>query len=149
MKNLRITLLSLIVSSISINAHAVESEYTPNTRVLTIPSIKIGNSFVYNAKLQLNNTGSFDIVEYSNNPANVEDKVGECTQNHITEDKFRKITAGMTIGEVNKLIGCEGGLTGASGPISVYRWGPEVSPFIQLNLLSDNTVYEHGMVYIP
>jgi len=49
-------------------ANAAEVEYSSTTKILSIPTVKVGEQYVYDARLQLNSNGSFDILGYSNGP---------------------------------------------------------------------------------
>lgn len=72
-------LASLLLVSVSVNVFASEPEYTLSSKVLTIPIIKIGDSFVYDAMLKLNEAGSFDIIEYSDTA--VESRISSAVEN--------------------------------------------------------------------
>ncbi|MDM8545602.1 YbhB/YbcL family Raf kinase inhibitor-like protein [Candidatus Venteria ishoeyi] len=63
-------ILSLMLYSLS--AWAVdEAEYDVTTSILTIPSVKIAESRVYDAQLQLNADGLFSLLSYSDTNPNV------------------------------------------------------------------------------
>ena len=55
----------LLLMFISHSVFADDSEYNISTRILSIPSIIIGETLIYDAKLQLNSEGLFSIVSYS------------------------------------------------------------------------------------
>jgi hypothetical protein len=73
MKTPKVFLVPLLLVNISINAYAVEPEYTLSSKALTIPRVKIGDGFLYDAELKLNNSGSFDIIGYSETPSSDND----------------------------------------------------------------------------
>lgn len=54
-------LLLLLISNI---AWAEEAEYQIATQILSIPTVKLGDSRLYNARLKLNSAGLFAIVSY-------------------------------------------------------------------------------------
>jgi hypothetical protein len=110
MKNSRITLVSLLLANVSINTYAVEAEYTPSSKILTIPTVKIGDGFVYDAELKLNDAGSFDIIGYSETPSSGGDVDAKCTKDKITPEKYNQLESGMTLEQVNTIIGCQGKL---------------------------------------
>ncbi|MCF6204464.1 MAG: hypothetical protein L3J59_12495 [Methylococcaceae bacterium] len=134
--------LSLLLSLTSLNVLA-ESEYLSDSRLLIIPKIKKGNGFIYNATLKLNDAGSFDIVGYSETtPSGSEGST--CTADKITHEKFNQISNGMTLEQVNSIVGCNGELEwvtpGMSGDRSAYAWygenrPPEITIHIENNIV--------------
>lgn len=126
-----LTSIALQASAIGIsqvdNNATTESAYNVDSRVLTIPSVKIGNDYVYNARLKLNDLGSFDIIEYSETPPIIETSV-TCTSTHITLDKRNQISIGMTLDQVNHIMGCEESLISQSSGIVVYSWSDSALP---------------------
>lgn len=131
-KILKVTLVSLLLVSFSINIYAIEPEYKADSKTLTIPKIKIGDGFVYDAKLKLNDAGSFDIVGYSENslPENLasensmprEDAVEKCTDKHLSIEKSNQIIEGMTLKQVYGILSCkEESFISGSGT-SIYFW---------------------------
>jgi len=138
MKKLGIVAIPFLLASLSINALA-ESEYHLDSRTLTIPSVKIGNSHVYDAKLKLNDAGGFDIISYSDQPVVVGGTVDvKCTPDHVTLEKMNQIENGMTFDQVNNVLGCTGELRSASGSSSSYKWeGENYRPSIIIHFVSD------------
>ncbi|MCK4493296.1 MAG: hypothetical protein KAU26_04525, partial [Methylococcales bacterium] len=59
-----IACLLFLASSMTVVAD--EAKYNPNSKILKIPVIKIGDSYVYDAEL-LNNDGFFSLLSYSVN----------------------------------------------------------------------------------
>ncbi len=142
MKNLRITLAFLLLANISINAYAVESEYIPSSKILTIPTVKIGDGFVYDAKLKLNGAGSFDIVGYSETPPTSGNVDTKCTEDKITLEKYKQITDEMTLEQVNSVIGCAGKLNTVEGTSDeyYYKWEADSLPRIDVTFKNNIVV---------
>ncbi len=137
MKKSATALVALFISIHSIHSLAAEPEYDIKSRILSIPSIKIDEGHVYDATLKLNDSGSFDIVGFSDEPKPQEGDIDdECTPDHITLDKFNQLTAGMTIEQVNSLIGCEGELHLAGASFTEFWWqggsGGLIKPLISV-----------------
>jgi hypothetical protein len=70
MNKLKILLVPLLLVLSSAKAAPTESEFYSDSGILTIPSVKVGDIYVYDAQLRLNNAGSFDLVGYSLSPSN-------------------------------------------------------------------------------
>ncbi len=145
-----ITLVSLLLASVSVNVFASEPEYTPDSKVLTIPIIKIGDSFVYDATLKLNEAGSFDIIGYSDTATSGGGLDAKCTDGKITLEKFKQIEVGMTLEQVNNIIGCKGELTIVHAIGDFYEWQTDTigSPRISL-VLKNDSVSASGKTFYP
>jgi hypothetical protein len=67
-------ILLLVLIFINHSVFADDAEYHSSTRILSIPTVIIGNELLYDATLQLNPEGLFSIVSYSetslSNPIN-------------------------------------------------------------------------------
>lgn len=119
-----------------------EADYDINSKVLTIPSVKIGDIYVYNAKLQLNSIGNFVILGFSETPPQAENIASKCTKDLITIETFQMITKGMTLDEVNKIIGCRGELESATNIFLDYRWTENIVTTSSISIsFVDNVVY--------
>ncbi len=145
------TLASLLLASVSVNVFASDPEYIPSSKVLTIPIVKIGNSFVYDATLKLNGAGSFDIVGYSNTATSSGgDANAKCTDDKITLEKFEQIKVGMTLEQANDIIGCKGELSQVQILGDFYEWKATRGgrPVIKL-IFKNNSVIAAGKNYYP
>ena len=149
MTKLKIVLASLLMGA-SFTTLADESEYNVDTRVLTIPTVKIGNSFVYDARLHLNDAGSFDLIGFSENPlvsVGVVDAV--CTPNHVTLDKLDLLKNGLTVEQVNNIMGCEGTLQSAGSGLTSIWWqggGRSIKPVMAVSFQNGALIRSQ---YIP
>ncbi|RKZ84922.1 MAG: hypothetical protein DRR19_17070 [Candidatus Parabeggiatoa sp. nov. 1] len=77
-------ILMLCTAALSASALAVdEAEYDVTTKILTIPSIKIGAARIYDGQLQLNNEGLFVIVGYSETPTSSDSSTFTLTSSAI------------------------------------------------------------------
>lgn len=119
MRTPKITLIFLFLLAISFNGIAAEIEYKVDSKVLTIPAMKIGNGYLYDVKLRLN---QFDIISFSKSPSLVSHKNRKCTEEKILLSKYNQIETGMTLNQVNNIIGCKGKLDIVVGNRSLYKW---------------------------
>lgn len=126
-----------------LEANAEEPEFSLDNKILTIPSVKVGDSYVYDAQLQLDETGRFAILGYSSQPS----ISLTCGSEHVNTEKSDLVTAGLSIDQVNKLIGCKGSLVLFSNEIGVYEYrGETLHPQIRVELENGQTVQS---TYIP
>lgn len=128
-----------------------DEEYHPDSKILNIPKVKIDNGFVYDAKLKLNGANEFDIQGYSDQPAGggANNTNAKCTPGHIKPEKFKQIETGMSMGQVDNIVGCKGTFQVASAGGDLYKWlGGEKRPFIQL-VIKDGIVQDLLKLYIP
>ena len=142
MRRLRF-LMSLLLVVVSINAFSADSEYNAESKVLTIPVIKVGNAFVYDAKLKLNDKGSFDIVGFSDQPPSVIVD-SQCVEAQITIDKFSQISVGMSLNQVSSIIGCKEKIFAATSSFTIYTWNdgsgrPEIQVSIRNSVVFTTT----------
>lgn len=132
MQQVKMIWVTILLSSLSIHALADEPEYKIDTKILTIPEIKVGEEHVYNAMLKLNDAGNFEIVGFSNQPSLpgivIDDK---CTPDHLTFDKFKQITNGMSVEQINSLLGCKGEQRIANATFSEYWWVGGSAPLLE------------------
>lgn len=142
------TLILALLTSLSSTTLAGEAEYIPSTRILTIPTVKIGNNPIYNARLKLNDAGSFDILSYSEQPPAQDETINtECTGKNLTLDTFNLIATGMTLGQANTIIGCKEKLFTISAGFSIFNWQDRNAfPMIQLSF-RNNVVFSKS--YTP
>ena len=122
------------------NALAAEPEFNPDSKILSIPSVKIGDGYVYNAKLKLNNVGGFDIEGYSKTPSSGGEIEAKCTEDKIVLEKFEQITNGMTFEQVNSIIGCKGELLARDESVANYVWMGSVIPRIEI-FFRNNSIF--------
>lgn len=123
MKQAKITLIAMMLTSVSVHILADEPEYDVDSKILSIPTVIIGEERVYDATLKLNDAGSFDIIGFSDEPSLSSAVIdAECTPEHITLDKFNLLTTRMSVEQVNSLIGCEGELQIANTNFSEFWW---------------------------
>ncbi|SHE23087.1 hypothetical protein BPUTEOMOX_1881 [methanotrophic endosymbiont of Bathymodiolus puteoserpentis (Logatchev)] len=139
-------LVSLFLSLSFVETSVAESEFHTDSGILTIPTVKVGNSYVYDAQLRLNNAGSFDIIGYSQNPSNSRSVDDVCTDKHITLEKYQQIKNGMTLDQVNSIIGCKEKLHGVSSGITIYKWNASAFPLVQVAFDSNGA---SNLTYIP
>ena len=127
MNKIKVALLAIVFSS---NVFAVEPEYNPDSKILSIPTVKFLNINLYDAKLKLNDAGTFDILGYSETPSS--DGV-KCTADKITTEKFNQITNGMALDQVNSIIGCSGDLKASHAVVGdFYLWAENTKPRIEV-----------------
>lgn len=125
------TSVSLLFLCMPLSLFAAEPEYNPNSKVLSIPTVKFLNTHLYNAKLKLNDVGTFDILGYSETPSS--DGGVKCTTDKITTEKFNQITNGMTLEQVNSIIGCSGDLKASHAVVGdFYLWAENTEPRIEV-----------------
>jgi hypothetical protein len=75
--------------------------YDDYLKFMTLPSVKIGNEYVYDAKLLQKKEGeAFSIVGYFNEPAIA------CTAEMLTIDKFNQLGRRMSLKQVRDIFGC-------------------------------------------
>ena len=135
MKKTRISLLFLCMPLI---VFAAEPEYNPDSKILSIPTVKFLNTHLYDAKLKLNNAGTFDILGYSETPSS--DGV-KCTADKITAEKFNQITNGMTLEQVNSIIGCTGDFKASHQLVGdFYLWAENSEPRIEVTFKNNIVV---------
>lgn len=150
MKQAKIVLAAMLLTGLSSHTLADEAEYDIASEILTIPSVKIGEDHVYDATLKLNDEGSFDVVGFSDKPTASGGSVdAECTPEHITLDTFNQLTTGMSVEQVNSLIGCKGELNSAGSSLSDYWWvggGTLLKPLISVKF-SDKGSF--SQTYLP
>jgi len=139
-------LVSLFLSLSFVETSVAESEFHTGSGILTIPTVKVGNSYVYDAQLRLNNAGSFDLIGYSQDSSNGGSVDDVCTDKHITLEKYQQIKNGMTLDQVNSIIGCKEKLHGASSGITIYKWNTSAFPLIQVAFDSNGA---SNPTYIP
>jgi hypothetical protein len=137
MNKLKILLVPLLLVLSSAKAAPTESEFYSDSGILTIPSVKVGDIYVYDAQLRLNNAGSFDLVGYSLSPSNGVFVDDECRDKHITLEKYQQIKSGMTLEQVNSIVGCKGQLFTATPLFTIYNWSEGGYPEIQVVINSD------------
>ena len=137
MNKLKILLVPLLLVLTSAKAAPTGSEFYSDSGILTIPSVKVGDIYVYDAQLRLNNTGSFDLVGYSLSPSNGVFVDDECRDKHITLEKYQQIKSGMTLDQVNSIVGCKGQLFTATPLFTIYNWSEGGYPEIQVVINSD------------
>lgn len=91
--------LPLSLSGTVVRANAT---YYFDTRELRIERIRINGNNFYDAILQLKDFGEFEIISFSDKkPIAI-----ECTEEHVTREKYNQIVAGMYIIDINRLMGC-------------------------------------------
>ncbi len=142
MKKIRVSLLFLCLP---LSVFAAEPEYNPDSKILSIPTVKFLNTHLYDAKLKLNDSGTFDILGYSETPSSVEGV--KCTADKITTEKFNQITNGMTPEQVNRIIGCSGDLKSSHAVVGdFYLWTENTVPRIEVTFKNTVVVTKK---YIP
>ncbi|MCF6204462.1 MAG: hypothetical protein L3J59_12485 [Methylococcaceae bacterium] len=95
MKKTRFYFTLLLLTGSFINTQAVGAEYNNASKELTVQRVKVDNGLVYDVKLKLKD---FDILEISVS--------GSCPAQNATN--IGQITNGMTLDQVNSIIGCVG-----------------------------------------
>jgi hypothetical protein len=139
------TITALLLLGLSMNIFAAEPEYNPDSKVLSIPTVKFLNTHLYNAKLKLNDVGTFDILGYSETPSS--DGGVKCTADKITLKKFNQITNGMTLEQVNSIIECSGDLKASHAVVGdFYLWAKNTEPRIEVTFKDSVVVTKK---YIP
>jgi hypothetical protein len=125
------TIIGLLSIVFTMNVLAVEPEYNPDSKVLSIPTVKFRNIHLYDATLKLNDAGTFDILRYSETPSS--NGGIKCTEDKITLEKFNQITNGMTLEQVNSIIGCSGDLKASHDVVGdFYLWAENTEPRIEV-----------------
>ncbi len=95
MKKSRFYFAFLLLTGISISALAMEPEFDPDSNELIVPGVRVKGALVYDVKLKLND---YEILSLSESRT--------CPAQNATN--FSQITNGMTLEQVNSIIGCEG-----------------------------------------
>ncbi len=96
MKKSRISFMYILFVCISINAQAEGPEYDTKSKELIIPGLKVDGNLVYDVKLKLNDVDRLSVSL----------SISGCPAQNATN--FSQITNGMTLEQVNSIIGCEG-----------------------------------------
>ncbi|GAB1385154.1 hypothetical protein MASR1M59_03020 [Melaminivora sp.] len=130
----------LIAAGIASAAHA-EATYDPATQILTVPSIEIaGVRFNF---VELKITGN-EVVRFSSSSQSTAGLPRICDPyTGVTQRNFNKIQNGMTLDDVNRLLGCqykppvqtlEEACNHTCGPYSfrAYTWVAN-GPFVVVN----------------
>ena len=111
----------LFLACTSINVQAAEPEYKSDTRVLSIPSVKIDDVMFYDVKVKLNDPEVIDSSNISSSGCSSENA-----------KKFRGIKNGWSSEQVNTEIGCEGVLQSTKVEDGVlkqrYKWSFKDTP---------------------
>ncbi len=86
------------------NSSNMPVEYSDN--LLKISSVKTGsNDFLYNAILTPNNSWTFSVLHYLDQPT------VNCTEKTLSLDKFKQIKSHMDFDQVSNILGCSYELT--------------------------------------
>jgi hypothetical protein len=97
MKKPRFSFMYILFVCISINAQAVDSQYNNKSKELIIPSVKVdGSTVYYDVKVKLK---EFEVLDKSLSSS-------LCPAQNV--NNFARIGNGMTLEQVNSIIGCEG-----------------------------------------
>lgn len=132
-------MIVLLWIGFSMNVLAAEPEYNPESKILSIPTVKFLDIHLYDATLKLNDAGTFDILGYSETPSSGEGV--KCTEDKITLEKFNQITSGMTLEQVNSIIGCAGALKASNELVGdFYLWAENAEPRVEITFKSDVVV---------
>lgn len=114
---------------------------------MTIESVRIGDTKIYNAQLEVTDAGAFALIGYSETPPSSGEVIAQCSSGLITLEKFEQLSAGITREQANSITGCEGVLMIISGDLKLYEWsGENIRPQIRL-AIEGGTV--QGTTFIP
>jgi|GEM_PF-2992270 len=102
-----------------------ESSFNLQTRVLSIPTVKVGSKTYINVELLLKTNGNYQITQ-AQEQASTTQIAQSCDGVSMTDAKYNAITTGMTVAQVNQIIGCQAALqsssTFAGVLIESYQW---------------------------
>ncbi len=145
--------LFLIISMLmfAVTVYGEDSEFDLSQNMLTIPIVKIGNNYIYDVKLQLNNAGNFTLISYSDTQP-TQPILDTCLTSLITLEKAEQLQKGMSIDQANNIIGCKGeSMIGYSygGKISAFLvWqGVSTTPYIKAVIESEGIL--GSAIYYP
>ena len=95
-KHIYLVIIFAVIFSflLSYTEAADETEYSSSTKILSIPKVKVDDQYVYDARLELNINGGFDILGYSNGPFTLSSSAisnGELLSAYKCEEKINDI----------------------------------------------------------
>ncbi len=134
-------LLTFLLLSLSFIVYAGEvAEYNPETKILTIPTVKVAGGYIYDVKLQLDD---LEGLVYSKSPS-ISTINSECSKEKITFDRYKQIANGMTLDQVTNIIGCKAELNLVSSGRSLYKWVGTKSPVVpKISIQVENNIVVH------
>ncbi len=103
MKKSRFYFMFLLLACVSISTQAREAEYNTDSKELTIRGVKVDGNLVFDVKVKLND------FEFLEDPVpSIEEPVPSTRCPAQTVTNFTRIENGMTLDQVNSIIGCNG-----------------------------------------
>ena len=144
-------LVVLAILLFTVNVAAEDAEFDLSTSILTIPTVNIGSSSIYDVKLQMNGAGEFIMTGYSPTPSTSTggSVLPTCTSTLITLEKYNQIQDGMTLDQANSIMGCEGTLYGVDNGNTMYEWQGDDSftPLVHLGFDANGSLFYQ--LYMP
>ena len=136
----KIALVLLLLINIPFAVLAEDAEYNAESKILTIPTVKVAGGYIYNVQIKLDD---LDGLIYSKSPA-TGSIYSECPKEKITLDKFKQIANGMTLDQVTNIIGCKAKLNLVSSGRSLYKWVGVKSPVVpKISIQVENNIVVH------
>jgi len=136
----QISLIFLLLANISFSALAEDAEYNAESKILTIPTVKVPDGYIYDVKLKLN---SLEGLTYLKRPSSDSLKT-ECTKKNITFEIFNQISNGMTLGQASHIVGCKAQLSLVSSGRSLYKWVGVKNPVVpKISIQVENNIVVH------
>jgi len=104
---------------------SAESQFNLQTRLLTISSVVVGEKTYINVSLKLGVNGFYQITAAQEQTTTTQ-IAQSCDGVSMNDSKYNAITTGMSIAQVNQIIGCQGAVqsssTFAGVLIESYQW---------------------------
>ncbi len=140
MRQPKTALVFLLLANISFNVLAEDAEYNADSKILTIPTVKVPNGYIYDVKLKLN---ILEGLTYSKRPSSDSLKT-ECSKENLTVKIFNQIFNGMTLDQVSHIVGCKAKLNLVSSGRSLYKWVGVKNPVVpKISIQVENNIVVH------
>ena len=120
LKKVILSLKILLIGSLLPNFALAVDNYDPATKILTIDAVTLGNTKYLNVTVRLD---QFQVLGVGS-AIPIDGVADSCTPEMFTIDKFNTIQPGMTLDQVNQVIGCrfDPGEIIRADPVVSYTW---------------------------
>ncbi|MCF6204463.1 MAG: hypothetical protein L3J59_12490 [Methylococcaceae bacterium] len=140
MRQPKTALVFLLLAIISFSTLAEDAEYNADSKILTIPTVKVPDGYIYDVKLKLN---SLEGLTYLKHPSSDSLKT-ECSKENLTAKVFNQITNGMTLAQASHIVGCKAKLNLVSSERFLYKWVGVKNPIVpKISIQVENNIVVH------
>jgi hypothetical protein len=125
-----LSLKILLIGGLLPNFALAVDNYDPVTKILTIDAVTLGNTKYLNVTIRLD---QFQVLGVGS-AIPIDGVADSCTPEMFTIDKFNTIQPGMTLDQVNQVIGCkfDPGSIVRAGAVVNYTWASNGSSGVRL-----------------